>query len=558
MPLLDTAGPIGTPGALRVRLLGGTPPRSIGCNPELHEEVGAKSSDHTWNWSTIGHSLKMADLWLPEFKSAQSAVVQRHFSPPSRRRELSYSPTRSPTRSPNCSQASDISTCSATPQCWKAHTPLSSTDASTDGWCSEEESRISVKPYELEAGGYETGHTSEPYRVTCLVAIPAYAAYGALFGLQHEVKMVFGIADNSSALSHQFSVCTSLVYVFSMVFRLLHGAVFSCLDSRSRVYIAMGGLATSMSFLALLTGGMLQPSFSVLVMAYVLGGIGFGTLESNLLSTLTFLGDETKKYATMGAPIGIFSVQVGGFFILQLGVPVCFIYAAIVAGIFCSMMTCRLFVPREVVRRASVVMPVSADSLNKRCFPCWSLPSQLRKWREWLPHIWTLPFAMTVDLLVLSAFSPGILLFVYNQPTLAALSPPLVSTVVTIPKDLFFVGYNFCYAAGGMLGRCYAYMLKRSIHPFWFTLLSTAGAVINVLGMPGHCLGAAGPMLAPVAAIAMSIGDGLIYNTISRGIDARVPKAYNLAAVSFWLFLGDTGAIVGSNSIPYLRDWIVS
>jgi len=53
------------------------------------------------------------------------------------------------------------------------------------------------------------------------------------------------------------------------------------------------------------------------------------------------------------------------------------------------------------------------------------------------------------------------------------------------------------------------------------------------------------------------LGDGLIYGTISRHVDTVVPKEFNLTAISYWLFVGDFGSVIGSTMIPYIRDWIV-
>ena len=52
------------------------------------------------------------------------------------------------------------------------------------------------------------------------------------------------------------------------------------------------------------------------------------------------------------------------------------------------------------------------------------------------------------------------------------------------------------------------------------------------------------------------LGDGLIYGTISRHIDFVIPKVFDLVAISYWLFVGDLGSILGSNLLCYVRDAI--
>ncbi len=44
------------------------------------------------------------------------------------------------------------------------------------------------------------------------------------------------------------------------------------------------------------------------------------------------------------------------------------------------------------------------------------------------------------------------------------------------------------------------------------------------------------PLLAPLGTFIVMLGDGLIYGSISKYIDAKIPKEFNLVAISFWLF----------------------
>jgi hypothetical protein len=182
-----------------------------------------------------------------------------------------------------------------------------------------------------------------------------------------------------------------------------------------------------------------------------------------------------------------------------------------------------------------------------------------RCWREWLPKVRTWPLAMAADMLCLSIFAPGVLLFIYDQPQIALIGPPLARGTIFVPKHLFFAVYNAHMVVGGIAGRYIGYHVRRTIHPAWFVPLLLAGAALNVLTMPGYLFGSVGaPLLAPCAAILIYLGDGLIYSTICRSIDESVPKIYNLAAVSVWLFIGDLGSVIGSNLIPYIRDGLAA
>lgn len=162
-------------------------------------------------------------------------------------------------------------------------------------------------------------------------------------------------------------------------------------------------------------------------------------------------------------------------------------------------------------------------------------------WKQWLPLIWTLPFATAVDMFTLSAFSPGVALYIYDGKTVTLL-PGL-----ELPTHSFFAIYNTFNMLGGLCGRYVSYRLKPR-HPLVYSLLNIVGALILLTRMP---------ILAPLSTFTVMLGDGLIYGSIARRIDATVPKQFNLIALSFWLFVGDFGSVLGSNLISYIRIWVV-
>ena len=47
--------------------------------------------------------------------------------------------------------------------------------------------------------------------------------------------------------------------------------------------------------------------------AYFMGGMGVGTFESNLLSSIAPLGPDTKVWVIIGMPVGFVSISVIGF-----------------------------------------------------------------------------------------------------------------------------------------------------------------------------------------------------------------------------------------------------
>eukprot|EP00443_Scrippsiella_acuminata_P008146 CAMPEP_0115231386 /NCGR_PEP_ID=MMETSP0270-20121206/33211_1 /TAXON_ID=71861 /ORGANISM="Scrippsiella trochoidea, Strain CCMP3099" /LENGTH=488 /DNA_ID=CAMNT_0002646021 /DNA_START=113 /DNA_END=1579 /DNA_ORIENTATION=+ len=399
------------------------------------------------------------------------------------------------------------------------------------------------------------------YRSSALVVAPVFAAYACLFSLQHEVKVVYGIADDDSPASHDFSFATSSLFAFKLVFRFLHSIVFGCLAPRGRLYVGMGALATAMGLLAAVTAGVFQPLPRYVFMAYALGGTGVGSFEGNVLASFTFLGPETKKFAVMGMPIGVSSVTIGAFLLRYLGVPVAVIYVSMIVLLAASAAALRLAIPREPAGAAEglLALPGAAPAAERSHRAIWkgrSVVMGLREWTEWTPGMWSRCLASLADMAILEVFSPGLLLFVYNTPRLSLLAPPVWLETVSVPKDLFFVFYDLCTAAGSLVGRYTAYRIQRLVHPAWFVILMIVGAALIIVSTPGHYLGAFGLLLAPLGGFVVLLGDGLVYVMVCRFIDEHVPKAYSTAALSCWLFTADLGSNIGANMIAYLRDWV--
>merc|ERR1712113_209271 len=143
-------------------------------------------------------------------------------------------------------------------------------------------------------------------------------------------------------------------------------------------------------------------------------------------------------------------------------------------------------------------------------------------------------------MLCLASFCPGAVLFMYDRATVE-LAPGYA-----VPTDTFLAIFNTSNMLGGTIGRWLSYrMLAR--HPVLYIPLHLVGVVLILLKMP---------LMAPIGVFLVMLADGLIYGTISREIDARIPKEFNLVAISYWLVLGDLGGITGSNLIAYIREWV--
>ncbi|CAE7869058.1 unnamed protein product [Symbiodinium sp. KB8] len=360
-----------------------------------------------------------------------------------------------------------------------------------------------------------------------LVVLPCFSGYAALFGLQHEVKARFRIADDSSDASHSFGAAVSCLYLFGLIFRIGHKVVFSNLHPRIRVLVALGFMMLSMLVMAVVILTLECYSLYWVVFAYALGGAAMGSFESNLLTCLTPLGSRTKSIAILGIPLGINSILIGGFYLMgpPLKVSVTAVFAAVAALNLMGMLIFALRIPRAAHETGG---ECGASEIVADCKGC----------RQWLPRVWHYPLAFAVDTFTLAGFSPGLSLYLYDQEVVQLTESFAMAT------KTFFAFYNTANMLGGLCGRWLSYRI-RPRHPAVYVGFSTAG-VLLLLSLR--------PVLAPSGAFLVMLGDGLIYGTISRYVDSAIPEEFNLIAISYWLFIGDIGSLVGSNLICYLRD----
>jgi len=373
-------------------------------------------------------------------------------------------------------------------------------------------------------------HEDRIYWEAFFVNMPMFCGYAALFGLQHEIKSKFNMSDNDIELSRQFGVAVSFLYIFNLIFRFSHNILFGAFGPRARTCIAMVAMMLAMLFIVVPIFIMESYSLYWVYLAYALGGVAVGTFEANFLCCLTPLGPQTKHVAITAIPFGITAVLIGAFAAMgpPFGVPAQTIYLVVAASVFGALL---LFVTR---------IPSSNHS-SQKTQGIKQFATQIGQWRQWLPLMWTLPVATAIDMFTLSAFSPGGALYLWDGKSVEILPGMVMNT-----HD-FFVIFNSFNMLGGFLGRFLSYRI-RPRHPLLYATLSISGATLVLTKIP---------ILAPLSTFIVMMGDGLIYGTITRRIDAHVPKEFNLIALSFWLFVGDFGSVAGSNLISYIRVWVV-
>lgn len=167
---------------------------------------------------------------------------------------------------------------------------------------------------------------------------------------------------------------------------------------------------------------------------------------------------------------------------------------------------------------------------------------------------------LMVDMYAVSTFSPGVMLYLFDDkrgvPLWAAgerLTETLTETLragTFINKDMFMMIFNTFTFLGESSSRRIAYTdtvlgsrFPANRTPI-FLVLTVCGIALNLSA--AKCGYGA---LAPFGGFLIFCANGSIYNHTCRRIDSVVSRQHNLTALSFWLFVGDVGSVVGSNTM---------
>eukprot|EP01117_Protostelium_nocturnum_P011192 TRINITY_DN4064_c0_g1_i5.p1 TRINITY_DN4064_c0_g1~~TRINITY_DN4064_c0_g1_i5.p1 ORF type:complete len:304 (-),score=43.35 TRINITY_DN4064_c0_g1_i5:400-1311(-) len=260
--------------------------------------------------------------------------------------------------------------------------------------------------------------------------------------------------------------------------------------------------------------------FPLLFVAYFLAGSAVGTFESNLLVSV---GSQNKFWSILGIPIGVNMITIGGFLLLAQGVFCGWIFlgslVAVLVGMF--IFSIRIF-------------PASVGSSN---LTLRDLLFQVKNFRKWLPKIAIHSGALACCRVFGALFNPGVLLYIYS-------SQYINFTLYhrTLLKFYFFVIYNSTFFIGDMAGRQIMYN-RKIVFPFLFLLFPLVGATMALLPWAE---------IAVISGFFIQLANGCIYAQSTRHIEAKVDPKYSLISFSVWLFLGDIGSIIGTNSIQWV------
>ncbi len=150
----------------------------------------------------------------------------------------------------------------------------------------------------------------------------------------------------------------------------------------------------------------------------------------------------------------------------------------------------------------------------------------------------------SINMTVVSSWSPGVLLYLYNQDYVS------VKYVGRLQTSLFFSVFSSFGFAADLVSRKCVYLWTLADLPVWVFLLST-GAGVTLLSLQQ-------PLLAPVGTLLVFFANGSIYACSCRLID-RLATEQLVARANSWFFAaGDLGSIAGASLIPYIRSLLTN
>jgi hypothetical protein len=237
-----------------------------------------------------------------------------------------------------------------------------------------------------------------------------------------------------------------------------------------------------------------------------------------------------------GIPIGVAAITIGAFGAMAAGMPVEFVYGFVSICLLGSIFVWIVVLPYQHVEGNS-------DSFS-------SFLGNLKQYNQWFWKIKWHCLCLAVNMLVVSTFSPGVMLYVFSNKTGV---PMLGEQSYRLKHDGFFCIYNVFTFIGATASRKFAYSDKVERPIGLFLLFSFCGVGLNIAASQTNI-----GTLALFGGMCVFLGNGSIYNRTTKAIDNHIGGIFNLTALSAWLLVGDLGSVLGSNVTPFLAQLLGS
>lgn len=372
------------------------------------------------------------------------------------------------------------------------------------------------------------------YFVAFFITLPVFMGYACCFALQRNLSLVFGLTEGVSGtkLSKIYGYGVSFVYFFNLIFRVFgHNIIFGFLAPRNRIIAALIADIIGMSLLSFFSYSKTPPHVAWVFVCYSFIGVCEGTYGPNMLSITSNLGN-TRLWVILAMPAGVATITILGFLLMAVGVPFQIFYIVTACFAFLSI-TIYIF----------TIYPASKyGEIESEKFDLAQFGHDLKEICNWFPKIAAHSIIFLINMVCLSMFNPGCILYAYSSRVTFKLFK------VTISHDWFIMIYNVFGFCGDFFSRR-VMDKKKIIHPIFYFLILCFAFAINISLIPE---------ISPVAAFLFNWSNGGLYCQSTKLIGELFKNKYGLTATSTWLFIGDCGSTTGSSIIQYVRSYIDS
>lgn len=372
------------------------------------------------------------------------------------------------------------------------------------------------------------------YRMAIFATIPLFMSYAGMVSLQRSIEERIGLENLNTYI---FGIAIGNLYLGNLIFRLMHNFLFSYFVPRERVMISYAFSSVAHLTIALAYWVFNSKSLVWVFVAYLFAGVSVGTFESNFLSCIKPLGDETKSWAILGIPIGFNGVSIGFYILFWLfpSYPALHVFPYfLISGVnILGAWFFYYYIPYVEFEASYDNIKLFVEYIKdfKECDA--SSP------RSWICSIWINSLALMIDMFCVSMFS-SIVYYLYETEELGLVNGKQIS------RNAFQVWYNTFAFLGDFISRKLAYSSSCRPNVLIFLVLSVIGGFVVLSRIT---------IIAPFGIFLVMFANGSIYNHTTKHIDTLEPK-YNLFLLSIWLFVGDFGSYSSSLLIQPFQEWL--
>ena len=118
-------------------------------------------------------------------------------------------------------------------------------------------------------------------------------------------------------------------------------------------------------------------------------------------------------------------------------------------------------------------------------------------------------------------------------------------------RHIFFAVLNFMIFLGDTASRKLAYHVRMRPGAAGQLRLLVAFLACALVGLA--CIVGKQGLFVIIGGFLVFFANGSIYATTTRFVDFKLSRSFHLAALSFWLFVGDVGSVLGSNLVMVIK-----